>query len=102
MAKLEEIGFRRGVIPKVDYHKLPADVVSLNFSGWAVFTRADAPDDFITAFCRALEARRDRIPWQGEGPLPLERMCRNTPDTPLVIPLHPAAERFWRDCGYLP
>jgi TRAP-type uncharacterized transport system substrate-binding protein len=102
LAKLEEIGFRRGVIPKVDYPKLPADVVSLDFSGWAVFTRADAPDDFITAFCRALEARRDRIPWQGEGPLPLERMCRNTPDTPLVIPLHPAAERFWRDCGYLP
>ena len=102
LAKLEEIGFRRGVIPKVDYPKLPADVVSLDFSGWAVFTRADAPDDFITAFCRALEARKDRIPWQGEGPLPLERMCRNTPDTPLVIPLHPAAERFWRDCGYLP
>ena len=102
LAKLEEIGFRRGVIPKVDYPKLPADVVSLDFSGWAVFTRADAPDDFITAFCRALEARRDRIPWQGEGPLPLERMCRNTPDTPLVIPLHLAAERFWRDCGYLP
>ena len=102
LAKLEEIGFRRGVIPKVDYPKLPADVVSLDFSGWAVFTRADAPDDFITAFCRALEARKDRIPWQGEGPLPLERMCRNTPDTPLVIPLHPAAERFWHDCGYLP
>jgi len=102
LAKLEEIGFRRGVIPKVDYPKLPADVVSLDFSGWAVFTRADTPDDFITAFCRAIEARKDRIPWQGEGPLPLERMCRNTPDTPLVIPLHPAAERFWRDCGYLP
>ena len=80
----------------------PGDVVSLDFSGWAVFTRADAPDDFITAFCRALEARKDRIPWQGEGPLPLERMCRNTADAPLVIPLHPAAERFWRDCGYLP
>ena len=102
LAKLEEIGFRRGVIPKVDYPKLPADVVSLDFSGWAVFTRSDTPDDFITAFCRAIEARKDRIPWQGEGPLPLERMCRNTPDTPLVIPLHPAAERFWRDCGYLP
>ena len=101
LAKLEGIGFRRGVIPKADYPKLPADVVSLDFSGWAVFTHADAPDDLITAFCRALEARRDRIPWQGESPLPLERMCRNTPDTPLVIPLHPAAERFWRDRGYL-
>jgi TRAP-type uncharacterized transport system substrate-binding protein len=101
LARLEEMGFRRGVIPKADYPKVPADVVSLDFSGWAVFTRADAPDDFITAFCRALEARKDRIPWQGEGSLPLERMCRNTPDAPLVIPLHPAAERFWRDCGYL-
>ncbi len=101
LAKLEEIGFRRGVIPKADYPKLTADVVSLDFSGWAVFTHADAPDDLITAFCRALEARRDRIPWQGEGPLPLERMCRNTPDTPLVIPLHPAADRFWSDRGYL-
>lgn len=102
LARLEEMGFRRGVIPKADYPKVSADVVTLDFSGWAVFTRADAPDDFITAFCRALEARKDRIPWQGEGPLPLERMCRNTPDTPLVLPLHPAAERFWRDCGYLP
>ncbi len=49
----------------------------------------------------ALEARKDRIPWQGEGPLPLERMCRDTPETPLDIPLHPAAERFWHDRGYL-
>jgi TRAP-type uncharacterized transport system substrate-binding protein len=101
LARLEEMGFRRGVIPKADYPKLPTDVVSLDFSGWAVFTHADAPDDFITDFCRALEARRDRIPWQGEGPLPLERMCRNTLDTPLVVPLHPAAERFWRERGYL-
>lgn len=101
LARLEEIGFRRGVIPKADYPKLPADVVSLDFSGWAVFTHADVPDDFIMAFCRALEARKERIPWQGEGPLPLDRMCRNTPDTPLDIPLHPAAERFWRDRGYL-
>lgn len=102
LGRLEEMGFRRGVIPKADYPKVPQDVVSLDFSGWAVFARADSPDDFITAFCRALEARKDRIPWQGEGPLPLDRMCRNTPDTPLVVPLHPAAERFWRDCGYLP
>ncbi len=35
------------------------------------------------------------------GPLALDRMCRNTPETPLDIPLHPAAERFWRDRGYL-
>jgi len=101
LKKLEDMGFRRGVIRKSDYPKLLADVVSLDFSGWAVFTREDNPDDLIMAFCRALEARKDRIPWQGEGPLPLERMCRDTPETPLDIPLHPAAERFWHDRGYL-
>jgi len=29
-------------------------------------------------------------------------MCRDTADGPLVIPLHPAAEKFWRERGYLP
>jgi TRAP-type uncharacterized transport system substrate-binding protein len=28
-------------------------------------------------------------------------MCRDTPAGPLNIPLHPAAERFWRKLGYL-
>jgi len=101
LKKLEDMGFRRGVIRKADYPKLTADVVSLDFSGWAVFTREDVPNDLITAFCKALEGRKDRIPWQGAGPLPLDRMCRDTPETPLDIPLHPAAERFWRDRGYL-
>jgi len=48
-----------------------------------------------------LEARKDRILWQGQGPLPLEHMCRDTPEGPLDLPLHPAAERFWRAQGYL-
>jgi hypothetical protein len=66
-----------------------------------VFCHEHTPDDLVTAICAALEARRDRIPWQGEGPLPLERMCYDTPEGPLDVPLHPAAERFWRDRGYL-
>jgi TRAP-type uncharacterized transport system substrate-binding protein len=45
--------------------------------------------------------RKDRIPWQGEGPLPLDSMCRNTPQGSLEIPLHPAAAEYWRERGYL-
>jgi NMT1-like family len=101
LAKLEALGFRRAVIPKARYPKLPQDVPALNFSGFAVYTHANVPDTVVTAVCAALEARKDRIGWQEPGPLPLERMCRDTPDGPLVIPLHPAAEQFWREHGYL-
>ena len=101
LAELEAMGFRRGAVTRKDYPKLPEDVPSLDFSGWPVFTRSDAPEGLIADFCAAIEKRKHLIPWQGEGPLPLERMCREGPDTPLDVPFHPAAERFWRDRGYL-
>ena len=99
--KLEALGLRRGVMPKARYPKLSGDLLTLDFSGFAVYTHADVADGVITAICAALEARKDRIGWQEPGPLPLDRMCRDTDDGPLMIPLHPAAEKFWRDRGYL-
>ncbi|MBM2812832.1 MAG: hypothetical protein HW416_3591 [Chloroflexi bacterium] len=101
LQQLEALGLRRHVVTKAQYPALPADVPTLDFSGWPVFTRADVPDDFIRAACIALEACKDRIPWQGVGPLPLERMCIGTVDAPLTAPLHPAAEKFWREQGYI-
>ena len=100
LEKLEGLGFRRAAIPKTRY-KLKADVPTLDFSGFPVYTHVDVPDNIVTSICSALEARKDKIPWQEEGPLPLDRMCRDTPEGPLNIPLHPAAERFWHDRGYL-
>lgn len=102
LERLEELGFRRALIPKARYTKLKEDVPTLDFSGFPVYTCADVPDHIVTSICLALEARKEKIPWQEEGPLPLERMCRDTPEGPLNIPLHPAAERFWRERGYLP
>ena len=81
--------------------KVPADVPSLDFSGFTVYTHANVADTIVTSICAALEARKEVIAWQEPGPLPLDRMCRDTADGPLDIPLHPAAERFWRERGYL-
>ncbi len=100
LTHLEGIGFRRAIIAKARYPKLPADVPSLDFSGFAVYTHASVADTIVSSICAALEARKDIIGWQEPGPLPLDRMCRDTPDGPLSIPLHPAAERFWRARGY--
>lgn len=99
--KLEVIGLRCAVIPRERYPNLAADVPTLDFSGFAVYTHANVPDEVVSAICAALEARKDRIGWQEPGPLPLDQMCQDTPDAPLAIPLHPAAEKFWRACGYL-
>jgi hypothetical protein len=99
--KMEALGLRRAVMPKSRYPRLTADLLTLDFSGFAVYTHADVPDAVVMAICAALEARKDRIAWQEPGPLPLDRMCRDTEDGPLVIPLHSAAERFWRERGYL-
>ncbi len=99
--RLEKLGFRPSVISKSRHRKLNEDVLGLHFSGWPVFTHANVANETITHFCAALEARKDRISWQGDGPLPLDRMCRYTPERPLNKPLHPAARNFWRKCGYL-
>lgn len=101
LERLEAMGFRRAAVTKMQCSKLDQDVTTLDFSGWMVFTRADVSDEVVRAFCHALEVKKDRIPWQGEGPLPLGSMCRDTPEGPLEIPLHPAAEQFWRERGYL-
>jgi TRAP-type uncharacterized transport system substrate-binding protein len=99
--KLETLGYRRGIIERKDHPGLAADVLSIDFSGWPVFCHERTAGDLVTEMCKALEARAGRIPWQGEGPLPLARMCQDSPEGPLDVPLHPAAERFWRERGYL-
>ena len=105
LTKLEALGFRRTVIKQALYPTLPMDVPTVDFSGWPIFTHSGVSDLLIQNFCEALEARKQRIQWDIGGveqpPLPLERMCRDTEETPFDVPLHPVAEHFWHERGYL-
>lgn len=101
LQRLDALGYKRAFMPQSLHPGLPADVPTIDFSGWPVYTHAETPDEIVTSFCRALEACKERIPWQGEGPLPLDKMCIDTPEAPIPVPLHPAAERFWREQRYL-
>ncbi|HLI23227.1 MAG TPA: TAXI family TRAP transporter solute-binding subunit [Stellaceae bacterium] len=98
---LEAMGYRRAILPKSAYPKLPADVLSIDFSGWTVFVRADADDKMVEQICAGIEARKMRVPWEEPGDLPVERMAQEAIDTPQVVPLHPAAERYWKSRGFL-
>jgi TRAP-type uncharacterized transport system substrate-binding protein len=99
--KLEAMGYRRAVLKRDAFPKLLHDILTIDFSGWPIFVHAQAADKTVAQICAALEARKYLVLWDGEGPLPVERMCREAPDTPQDVPLHPAAEAFWRERGYL-
>ena len=101
MRKLEASGLLRTVVTQDDVPKLPGDYLTVDFSGWPVFCKTSLDDAMVTAFCTALEKRRANIPWYGDGPMDLDLMVSNTRDAPLAIPLHPAAERFWKEKGYI-
>jgi len=99
---LERMGFRANVLDRATSPLLDPGVDTIDFSGFALFVRTDAPDSLVASICAGLDLRRERIPWEGFGPLPIAHMCRDTPDGPLDGSLHPAAERYWRERGYLP
>ena len=101
LERLETLGLRRGLIQRANFPKLAADVPTLDFSGWPIYTHKDTADHLVADFCRALEASKDRIPWAQDAPLPLAQMVRDTNEGHLEVPLHPAAERYWRERGYI-
>jgi TRAP-type uncharacterized transport system substrate-binding protein len=101
LQEMERLGFRRSVMPRERFPDLPADVPALDYSGWPIYAHAEVPEDFVYTFCQSLDARKATIAWQEQRPLPLDQMCRDTPDGPLDVPLHRGAERYWREAGYL-
>ncbi len=101
LATLERAGYRRSVLTTSRFPQLATDVLTIDFSGFMVYTRSDAPDDLVEAFCASLDARSDRIPWQGGPSLPLAQMVSDAVDAPLPIPLHPAAAAYWRSASNL-
>lgn len=101
LGALESMGYRRGCIEKKSVPGLTNDIPTVDFSGWPIFVHADLSDRIVEQMCAALDARKHLIPWQGEGDLPVERMCLDAPDTPRDVPLHKAAERYWISQGYL-
>jgi len=100
-SELGAMGLRTDAMPKARFPMLAADIPAVDFSGFPIFTNAATPESFVYDFCRALDARKTRIAYQQPGPLPIDVMCKDTPDGPLGVPLHPGAERYWREAGYL-
>jgi len=62
-----------------------------------IYVRDDAPDDFVYTLTKALDEHQEVWQMQAE---PFYYDTRKVAVSP-IIPLHPAAERYYRERGYL-
>jgi TRAP-type uncharacterized transport system substrate-binding protein len=91
-------------VMNVTQHRLPAlrqSVLSVDFCGWPMIVHKDMPDDLAYALCEAIEARKLVIPTDNYRPVNMVQLCTPDEETPRGAPLHPGAERFYRERGYL-
>ena len=100
VTKMERLGYMRALIPKARYPRLKQDIVTIDFSGWPLFTHRWLPDGIAYSICESIEARRDTIACD-QGPVDLKMLCKSTDGGPLQIPLHPGAVKFYKDKNYL-
>jgi TRAP-type uncharacterized transport system substrate-binding protein len=95
------LGYRPTRMTKADFPGIPAEVQTLDFSGWPMIVRADMRDDVAYALCETIEKRKDLMPTDNYKPLEIAQLCANDEESPYDVPLHPGAARFYRERGYL-
>ena len=104
LRKLEAIGWRKVVIPAGRFRNLRSDHLCIDFSGWPLYTRASLPDEDAYKVCGAIAARAGQIAWEdkkGWSPfLGVGQLGRETEATPMDVPLHPGAARWYREHGF--
>jgi len=95
-------GMKPTVIPKGRLRGVNDDVPTIDFAGWILYCREDLPDQLVYLTVGAIEQQRAQIeslfqPGQGlTDTIDVSKIWRGT-----ELPLHPGAERYYREKGYL-
>jgi len=97
---LVDLGWRRVVMKAGRFPHLTHDYVCIDFSGWPLYTRASLPDDVAYQVCGAIMARADEIPWEKDW-TGVGMTGTDNDAAPRDVPLHPGAERWFKEHGYL-
>ena len=102
LPELERYGFRRAPLGggRLKGNFDPSTEV-IDYSGWPIITHASLPDELAYHFVAVLDRIREAIPYDSTQIPPMSSFCRSTEEGPLDIPLHPGAERYYREHGYL-
>jgi TRAP-type uncharacterized transport system substrate-binding protein len=97
-AYLKTLGWRQNVVPASAFSNLEKDHACIDYSGWPLYAREDLPEQMAYDVAAAFAARQDEIPWEETGfKGDILQVFEDTYSTPLDVPLHPGAERFYRE-----
>ena len=96
-AAMGKLGWRRVRLPKARVPRLVKEIDALDFSGWPIYANASLPEQTAYDVCAALAAREAEIPWEKDSDGSALHMVSDTETTPMDVPLHPGAERWYRE-----
>jgi len=87
----------RTALPEVE-----SDIMAPSFSGWPLFTREGLSEDLAYRMCQALEEAGERMVWDSDEPVTTADWRGGKAATPNDVPLHPGADRYYRERSFLP
>jgi TRAP-type uncharacterized transport system substrate-binding protein len=100
LTQMEAIGWRRVALPKSRYPLLDRDIQTIDYSGWPLYTRESFSEEMAYKVCGAIADRAEYIVWE-DSYTGIAQLGTQTEATPLDVPLHPGAERWFQEHGYL-
>src|SRR5262249_24076790 len=98
-AAMARLGGRKVSLPKARFPRLARGFRTLQFHGWPIFGNASLAEQIAYDICGALAAREAKIPWEQGTDGSALHMGRESDSTPMDVPLHPGAERWYREHG---
>lgn len=96
--RVEELGWPLVSVRK-QFPSVQEGLLGISFGGWPLFTRADLPDNVAYSMALALDAAGDRMAYDSDGTVALSELCEGTEAAPRDVPLHPGAQRYYRERG---
>lgn len=90
-----------GPLAQGRFAHLPGDNTCIDFSGWPLYCSGSLPEATAYEICAALGSRHDEMPWEQGTHLGPSHLGRETDATPMDVPLHPGAERWYREQDHI-
>ena len=94
---LNALGWRKMVLSTERFPLLKRNYDSIDFSGWPLYASATLPDQVAYDVCGAFVARQHEMPWEEPTYTGIAAVFHETDATPMDVPLHPGAARWFEE-----